>query len=158
MTKKYFTIEQAEALLPALSTNVRRLRKLRYQMAMIQQSRESLPQLVQPIDSDGMYYYVRKEIGLNRQYHSLASEFFDRVDRIIVEGAILQDLDDGTVDFPHRFNGREVMLCWKLGEKAITHWHELDDEERQEFLDLDEAFRELLETGAGEGARKRRQG
>ena len=31
----------------------------------------------------------------------------------------LRDLDIGLIDFPTRFPGREVYLCWKLGESGI---------------------------------------
>jgi hypothetical protein len=41
-------------------------------------------------------------------------------------GAELKDYDTGLVDFPCWMNGREVCLCWRLGEPAVGHWHELD--------------------------------
>ncbi|MFZ1930789.1 MAG: DUF2203 family protein [Candidatus Sulfotelmatobacter sp.] len=29
----------------------------------------------------------------------------------------------GLLDFPCEVEGRTVLLCWKMGEKSITHWH-----------------------------------
>jgi hypothetical protein len=41
-------------------------------------------------------------------------------------GAELKDFESGLIDFVGRHDGRDVYLCWKLGEESITHWHELD--------------------------------
>ncbi len=41
-------------------------------------------------------------------------------------GAIVKDLDMGLLDFPHLRDGREVYLCWRLGEERISWWHEVD--------------------------------
>jgi hypothetical protein len=41
-------------------------------------------------------------------------------------GCEVKDLRGGVVDFPAQLNGREVCLCWRLGESAISHWHEVD--------------------------------
>jgi hypothetical protein len=30
------------------------------------------------------------------------------------------------VDFPAQLGGRTVYLCWRYGETAVTHWHELN--------------------------------
>ena len=32
----------------------------------------------------------------------------------------------GLIDFPYWKDGREVYLCWKLGEPEVAHWHEVD--------------------------------
>ena len=42
-------------------------------------------------------------------------------------GGTIKDLALGLVDFPHRRGGRVVNLCWKYGEKSVTHWHGLDE-------------------------------
>ena len=41
-------------------------------------------------------------------------------------GIILKDLERGLVDFPTLWEGREVYLCWLLGESSIQFWHEID--------------------------------
>ena len=36
-------------------------------------------------------------------------------------------LEYGLLDFPTRLDGRWVYLCWRLGERELTAWHEVDD-------------------------------
>jgi hypothetical protein len=49
------------------------------------------------------------------------------VARIHEVGALVKDLDDGLVDFPATRDGRDVLLCWRLGEEEIGFWHGLDE-------------------------------
>ncbi len=39
---------------------------------------------------------------------------------------VLRDIPTGLVDFPALVSGRQVWLCWRLGEDAVEWWHELD--------------------------------
>ena len=48
------------------------------------------------------------------------------VARIDTLGIMLRDIQRGLIDFPALVNGRQVWLCWQLGEKDVTHWHELE--------------------------------
>ena len=42
-------------------------------------------------------------------------------------GVQVKDLDRGLVDFPAEHRGREILLCWKLGEgDRISWWHDVD--------------------------------
>jgi hypothetical protein len=54
-------------------------------------------------------------------------EIARRVDAIHRHGAIVKDLDAGLVDFPAVREGREVLLCWRLGEEEVAHWHGLEE-------------------------------
>lgn len=47
------------------------------------------------------------------------------VDELRDVGCELKDYRIGLIDFVGRHQGREIYLCWKLGEERITHWHEL---------------------------------
>ena len=39
----------------------------------------------------------------------------------------MKDLDLGLLDFPARLDGREVELCWHVGEEAVAFWHEIGE-------------------------------
>jgi hypothetical protein len=38
----------------------------------------------------------------------------------------LRDIEMGLVDFPALVSGRQVWLCWRLGEADVAWWHELE--------------------------------
>ena len=48
------------------------------------------------------------------------------VARIDALGITLRDIERGLIDFPALVSGRQVWLCWQLGETDVAHWHELD--------------------------------
>ena len=49
------------------------------------------------------------------------------VNAVHQRGAIVKDVDTGLVDFPARLHGEEVLLCWRLGEEQVAHWHGLEE-------------------------------
>jgi hypothetical protein len=49
------------------------------------------------------------------------------VARIDELGVTLREIETGLVDFPALVNGRQVWLCWRLGEGDVGWWHELSD-------------------------------
>jgi hypothetical protein len=48
------------------------------------------------------------------------------VARIDALGITLRDIERGLIDFPALANGRQIWLCWRLGEADIAYWHELE--------------------------------
>ncbi|HTC86167.1 MAG TPA: DUF2203 domain-containing protein [Candidatus Acidoferrum sp.] len=53
-------------------------------------------------------------------------------------GITLRDIETGLIDFPALVNGRQICLCWRLGEDEVAWWHELSAgfSGRRELLDL----------------------
>jgi len=51
----------------------------------------------------------------------------DAVAEIHATGVQVKDLDIGLLDFPCKVEGEIVLLCWKLGEDKITHWHSTEE-------------------------------
>ncbi len=51
----------------------------------------------------------------------------DTLSEINAIGVQVKDLDIGLLDFPCKVNGEIVLLCWKMGEPTISHWHSTED-------------------------------
>jgi len=49
------------------------------------------------------------------------------VARIDELGITLREIETGLIDFPALASGRQIWLCWRLGEKEVGWWHELGD-------------------------------
>ena len=56
---------------------------------------------------------------------SLVRNMERAVAQIDAWGVTLRDIQSGLVDFPALVSGRQVWLCWRLGEGEIEWWHEL---------------------------------
>ena len=63
------------------------------------------------------------DAGVNRR----ATELAGALEEIQALGVVVKDLDTGLVDFPSVRDGRDVLLCWRLGEDEVAFWHGYDD-------------------------------
>ncbi|MGD0548161.1 MAG: VWA domain-containing protein [Terracidiphilus sp.] len=61
-------------------------------------------------------------------------------------GVQVKDLDAGLLDFPYRLEDQVVLLCWRMGEPAIAHWHPTDSGFKDRQL-VDERFRRRSASG-----------
>ena len=61
-------------------------------------------------------------------------------------GVQVKDLETGLLDFPCRVDDQVVLLCWRMGETAIEHWHTVESgfQGRQP---VDERFRRRSASG-----------
>ncbi|HMA47901.1 MAG TPA: DUF2203 domain-containing protein, partial [Frankiaceae bacterium] len=67
------------------------------------------------------------ELRLTRlRMQGLIDQMAAGVARIDALGLTLRDIERGLVDFPALVSGRQVWLCWQLGETSIGWWHGLD--------------------------------
>jgi hypothetical protein len=85
---------------------------------------EALLRQVRPLLED---LKRRKAAYDRRPTEPVAKEIHALVHEVQDLGAQVKDLDAGLVDFPARVRGREVLLCWRLGEgDRIAFWHDLE--------------------------------
>lgn len=64
--------------------------------------------------------------ALSAELDTVVGKLQSFVDELTEVGVELKDYQAGLLDFVSYHQGREVYLCWKLGEERIGHWHELD--------------------------------
>ncbi len=116
MPTRYFTVEEANALLPQVSPIVEDMLDARQHI--LEAQADLWPVLEKAIGNGGS-----KKAG------ALLSEF-NRVEqgarRLSELGCILKDINTGLVDFPSIRNGRQVFLCWQHGEPEVSFWHDVD--------------------------------
>ncbi|UCD23227.1 MAG: DUF2203 domain-containing protein [Gemmatimonadota bacterium] len=67
-----------------------------------------------------------EQVELREEVEQIAREINAYLEELATVGCVFKGFDDGLVDFHSRLEGRDIFLCWKLGEDEITHWHELD--------------------------------
>ena len=63
---------------------------------------------------------------IERRIASLAADVQSFLGELEALGIEFKGFDMGLVDFPCDMAGRRVYLCWRLGEPAVSHWHEMD--------------------------------
>ena len=68
---------------------------------------------------------ARDQQSLQERLESENQHLQEYVDELADVGCELKDYQTGLVDFIGRHQGRDVYLCWKLGEPKIEYWHEL---------------------------------
>jgi hypothetical protein len=121
MSSRTFTLEEAQELLPVLESLLR---------TAIEGKR-----LIESVDSEfqdtAQKVFLRGGMSLNvlhlarrkAEREKAIQKVKDAMAEIDAIGVQVKDLDIGLLDFPCEVDGQIVLLCWKLGEKAITHWH-----------------------------------
>jgi hypothetical protein len=122
---RFFTLLEAEGLLPQIQRYLKRLSDARdrHQHA----DREITAVHHRIALSGGMIPPRNQLLEWKMQKEAAARTLKETVEAIQETGCQLKDLDMGLVDFPTLYRGREVYLCWKLGEPDIAYWHAIED-------------------------------
>jgi hypothetical protein len=113
--ERHFTRAEASALLPQLTTLLSRLRDARDELTDTE-THEALSEAA-PTNGGG-------EQG--RRVGIAFLEVRRLIDTVEQAGIVLRDIDRGLIDFPALIDGREVYLCWELGEEEVAYWHDLE--------------------------------
>lgn len=113
--ERHFTRAEASALLPQLTTLLSQLRDARDELTDTE-THEALSEAA-PTNGGG-------ERG--RRVGIAFLEVRRLIDTVEQAGIVLRDIDRGLIDFPALIDGREVYLCWELGEEEVAYWHDLE--------------------------------
>src|SRR5215831_12744525 len=122
---KRFTLTEAESLLPEIGSIMREAVALK---AKYLAAEEAIQTFAQRVAMQGGVLVDRETVLQNRADRDAHGERLkSAVERLQEFGCVIKDLDIGLVDFPTLFRGREVYLCWKMGEPGIRFWHGMDE-------------------------------
>lgn len=148
MSQKSFTVAEADALIPSLvvvfqqiGAHKRAIRELAGKLDVLELLWGSA--LREPEHPDHAEFMAHRE-GIDRALRGIQTA----VERGILDHGMrfpAGGVEDGLVDFPTTYEGRWVLLCWKLGERRIAYWHELDGGFRGRHK-ITEAQRRLMGT------------
>jgi hypothetical protein len=111
-SNRRFTLQQANSTLPLVKRIVADIVQVHTAASAVRNRMESIK---------------GKELAeAQRELERTMDHLHDLVAELGTVGAELKDSGSGLIDFMGRHDGRDICLCWKLGEESITHWHELD--------------------------------
>jgi hypothetical protein len=116
-----FTLREAQSMLPILETL---LRKSIESKSLIEEIDQEFNELAERIFlNGGTLVDVRACAARKAQREKAIHVAKDTLSEINAIGVQVKDLDIGLLDFPCKVDGEIVLLCWRMGEPTITHWH-----------------------------------
>jgi hypothetical protein len=118
---RFFTLEQAEKLLPAVEAAIREAIALQSEYQEADAEREDFSRRVAMLG--GMRVDRAQVTEHANRREAIAERFKHAIEKIHELGCLVKDLNTGLVDFPTLLDGEEVYLCWRLGEPGIRFWH-----------------------------------
>lgn len=143
---RYFTLAEAERTLPRVE---RALRDALFQKAEYEAAERELNRSLEKIRmaggsrvNPGPLLAIRARRDQNVR---ALKETFSSIEEM---GVQVKDLEIGLIDFITRYRGRDVCLCWKLGESGITQWHGMEEGFRGR-KPIDDEFRKRHTASSG---------
>ena len=121
MSERTFTFDEAQMLLPILESL---LRQAINGKKLIEDVDNELQETAHRVFLNGgtmlnVVHLARRKAEREKAIRRIK----DALAEIDATGVQVKDLDIGLLDFPCKVEGEILLLCWKLGESAITHWH-----------------------------------
>jgi hypothetical protein len=143
---RFYDLDDANARLPELRTILATLReqreeliRLRDQVLERQEAVEAGTGRAAEGSADSDDPVSDAELRLIRlRMQGVIDQMQAGVARIDALGIALRDIESGLIDFPALVSGRQVCLCWRLGEGDVEWWHEMTTgfSGRQPLIDL----------------------
>ena len=125
MSTRTFTLDEAKLLLPVLESL---LRTAISGKKLMEEVDGELQELSHRIFLNGGTHVdvvaVARRKAERAKAEQRAKDALAEIDSI---GVQVKDIDIGLLDFPCEVDGKTVLLCWKMGENSITHWHGADE-------------------------------
>ena len=141
---KTFTLDEAQSLLPVLESLLKRAMEGRRSAQDLESGLNELAQRI--YFSGGMRVNTAGIAKQRAEMEDHLKQVRESIAEIDAIGVQVKDLETGLLDFPCRVDDQVVLLCWRMGEPAIEHWHTVEAgfQGRQP---VDERFRRRAASG-----------
>ncbi len=127
MPRRHFTVPEVDRLIPSLEQVFIQVLQLR---ACLSREEQKLASAGVRMTAVSLESTDARDSGQVRQAKLMFRGFWDalteKLREVEVLGGEVKDLDTGLVDFRGKRGKQDVCLCWKFGEKNVSHWHTVD--------------------------------
>jgi len=120
--KKYFSVDEANKTLPLVRAIVGDIVR---QYHTVMELKQRLAAVVSDRKRPSSDPYSEELAQSQAEMETEETKLATYIDELTKLGVELKG-PDGLCDFPCIMDGREVYLCWRLGEPEVMHWHERD--------------------------------
>ena len=136
MSHKFFTVEEANALIGFLEATIERIKRSKQKFLWLQEEISILKVIVEcganTRDSKSKGESINRDsLDLEEkllQFRAVEREIEKGKAAISDKGCIIRDEDTGMIDFFSIQNNTVVYLCWKKGEEMVRYWHSIHDD------------------------------
>ncbi|MEC7785473.1 MAG: DUF2203 domain-containing protein [Nitrospinota bacterium] len=115
-SKKLFTLQEANSFVPQLLDLVPKIQKLSISLS------NDFPDIKNAREKAKWNGGSDQGVG----YLALVLKYNNFMRKIDEMGCEVKGIREGLVDFPSIREGKEVYLCWRMPEKEILFWHDLN--------------------------------
>ena len=124
--KKYFSVEEANHALPLVRSIVADIVSFHSDLRERHERLQSVKRRNSSLRGSMPTEFNEELTQMENDLHNDAGKLQGFIDELQALGVEVKDLGKGLVDFPGLIEGREVCLCWMLGESEVAFWHEVD--------------------------------
>jgi hypothetical protein len=121
---KTFTLDEAQSLLPVLESLLRRALAGKQEAEAVEEKLSELSRRIYL--SGGMHVDIASVVRQRADMDGHLERVRETLSEIDSIGVQVKDLESGLLDFPFRLDDEVVLLCWRMGETAIEHWHTIE--------------------------------
>ncbi|MFN7766125.1 MAG: DUF2203 domain-containing protein [Planctomycetaceae bacterium] len=123
--RRHYTVEQANHALPLVKAIAA---DLVAKFAEVKERKDRLDRIRrQKRSKDGVEdFYAEELVEAESQLEHELETLQGYIEELTDLGIEVKDASRGLLDFYSLLDGREVYLCWLLGEDEVGHWHEID--------------------------------
>jgi hypothetical protein len=120
--RKYFSVEEANKALPLVRMIVSDIVR---QDRVVEDLQQRLSRLTKERRRPSNDLYAEELAQSRAELEAEEAKLTNYIDELKRLGVEFKG-SDGLCDFYSIRDGREVFLCWRLGEPEVSYWHDLD--------------------------------